>query len=620
MSMRYPAIPLIAIDPYFSVWSNDNLADKVPYHWTEFPNSMLGTVTVDGEEYRFLGKGTQKVLEQTSVTVDAFSSTYVFCGADIELTARFTSPTLVTDLYYVSRPVSYLCLSYKSLSGKTHKVSASITLSEEFVLNKAGEGRALARAENIDGVSAVSMAKADQKVLWRSGDNLRIDWGRLYLAVRGNAECQPCVFDDLYAIRATADLCDNALFLFAYDDIKSIEYNHEQLSAYWKKDGKTIESAIAEAASEYEELLEKCNDFSKQLAVTATNSANVEYAELLTLAYRQIMAAHKLVVDKNGNNFYISKECSSNGCAATVDVTYPSSPMYLLYNTELLKGMLRPVFEFAASDDWKWDFAPHDVGQYPLLNGQVYGEGELKNQMPIEESGNIMILVAAICKKENNYDFARENLSALKNFSKYLEKYGADPENQLCTDDFAGHLAHNVNLAIKAVMGLAGYSDILSNSGEETEANRIMSVAANYAAQIKANAKNTNALGTRLAFDKDGTFSLKYNAVWDKLWGTNLFGEDFFAEEMRRYKSEALPFGVPLDSREKYTKSDWEMWVACLGTREDFCFFSNALHKAYSTMEKRVPMCDWYRTDSSQMVGFKHRTVQGGLLMKLLFD
>lgn len=618
--MRIPSIPLINIDPYFSVWSHDNLADKAPYHWTNSSNSMLGTVCIDGEEYRFLGCGKQNVLEQISCNVDAFSTVYIFRGADIELTARFFTPILITDLYYSSRPVSYLHLSYKSLSDKQHKVFAKVAVSEEFVLNKAGEGRALAQSENIEGVSAISLAKSDQKVLWRSGDDVRIDWGRMYLAVREKAECAPCIFNDLYAVSATTELCPDALYLFAYDDISSIEYNHTPLCAYWKKDGKTIEEVIVEAKDEYETLLKKCNEFSADLVRQATEKGCEKYAEILVLAYRQVMAAHKLVVDTKGNNLYISKECNSNGCAATVDVTYPSAPMYLHYNTELLKGMLRPVFEFTESDAWKWDFAPHDVGQYPLLNGQVYDDGNINNQMPIEESGNMMILTAAICKKENNYDFAKEHLSTLKNFSKYLEEYGADPQNQLCTDDFGGHLAHNVNLAIKAVMGLCGYGDILLNLGETEEAERINAVAKEYAEIIKKNSKNSDSLGYSLAFDKDGTFSLKYNAIWDKLWGTQLFGDEFFAEELTRYKSEALSFGIPLDSRENYTKSDWEMWVACFGNKEDFCFITELLYKAYHTMEARVALCDWYRADTSRMMAFKHRTVQGGLFMRFLFD
>ena len=147
-----------------------------------------------------------------------------------------------------------------------------------------------------------------------------------------------------------------------------------------------------------------------------------------------------------------------------------------------------------------------------------------------------------------------------------------------------------------------------------------MDIARDYAATVCQWAENPDG-SYRLAFDQEGTFSLKYNAVWDKLWGTNLFPEKFYQGETVRYRKEALPYGVPLDSREKYTKSDWLLWVACLAENdEDFQFFVELLWKAYDTMRTRVPMTDWYFTDTSEMRGFQHRTVQGGLFLKLLFN
>ncbi len=617
MQMRMPLIPLITVDPYFTVWT-ENITKKAPVHWTGTNNTILGTVNVDGEVFRFLGKGDENEMTVKSLDADAFSTTVIYENGKIELTAKFTSPMLITDLYYSSRPVTYLKLSYKPLDGNTHKVTAKISASEELVLASAGEGRACSKDVKIDGMSCVKMGSGSQKVLWRSGDDIRIDWGYFHLAVNGEAETGNEVIDDLYAVYAETELNSDALFLFAYDDIESMVYFGENLKAYWKNDGKTIEEAIKEAADEYDELLKKCDDFSAKLKNDAKEKGGKKYAELLLLAYRQVMAAHKLVVDKDGNNLYISKECYSNGCGATVDVTYPSSPLYLLYNTELLKGMLRPIFRYSNSEAWTFDFAPHDVGQYPLLNGQVYGENKLKWQMPVEECGNMIVLVSAICEADNDYSFAEENMELLEKWSKYLVQYGKDPENQLCTDDFAGHLAHNCNLSLKAIMGMAGFSKILRHFGRDDEADELFAKAQEYADSFIENAENPDG-SFRLAYDQEGTFSLKYNAIWDKIWGTELLPEKFYKNEIERYKKEALPYGVPLDSREKYTKSDWMIWAACLANnKEDFEFIADLLWNAYNTMRTRVAMTDWFYADTSEMVSFKHRTVQGGLFIKLM--
>ncbi|MBO5797254.1 MAG: DUF4965 domain-containing protein, partial [Clostridia bacterium] len=504
------------------------------------------------------------------------------------------------------------------VDGNDHTVTAKLSCSEELVLNKAGEGRAYSEIQPVEGATAIRMGNGRQRVLWRCGDDVRIDWGYFYLAVQGEATVGNEAWEDMYAVWAETALQNTALFAFAYDDIDSILYFNKPLKAYWKQDGKTILDAIAEALAEYDTLTATCKAFSDKLTADATAKGGEKYAELLTLAYRQVMAAHKLVVDEEGNNLYISKECFSNACAATVDVTYPSAPLFLLYNPELLKGMLRPVFRFARSDAWEHDFAPHDVGCYPHVNGQVYGGGDIRWQMPGEECGNMIILTAALTEVENDTTFAAENLELLEVWHRYLVEYGEDPAHQICTDDFAGHLAHNCNLSLKAIMGITGYAGILRRLSRTAEAEECMATARKYVDSFLTRAKNPDG-SYRLAYDREGTFSLKYNAVWDKVWKTGLFPADFFESEIARYRREARPYGVPLDSREQYTKSDWMLWVACLtGREEDFTFFTDLLWRAYHTMRTRVPMTDWYYTDTSEMVGFRHRTVQGGLFLRLM--
>lgn len=632
MKMRCPAIPLITVDPYFSVWAQaDTLNDRREpiIHWTAASNTMLGTVTVDGTVFRFLGKGDLPIIPQVDLDVNALTTTAVFENEAIRLTAKFTTPIMADDLYYTSRPVSYMKLSYESMDGAEHEVVAKMSVSEELVLNTAGEGRAYSEPVELDGMSCVRMGSGAQKVLWRSGDDVRIDWGYFYLAVNGCAKTGNEIMQDLYAVYAETKLDKEALFLLAYDDIDSIIYFEKPLKAYWKKDVKTIEAAIAEAAAEYDELMVRCEAFSAALEADAVSKGNQEYADLVQLAYRHVMAAHKLVVDEEGNNLYISKECFSNGCAATVDVTYPSAPMYLYYNTELLKGMLRPVFRFAASEAWPYDFAPHDVGRYPILNGQFYGM-RMESQMPVEECGNMITLTAAICERDGDYSFAVENLTLLEKWNQYLVEYGEDPAHQLCTDDFAGHLAHNCNLSLKAIMGMSGFARILKAIGRTDEATALEAKAREYAESFLRRAVNEDG-SYRLAYDRPGTFSLKYNAVWDKLWKLDLLPASFYQAEIDRYKKEAFLYGVPLDSRERYTKSDWELWAACLAEDPaDFAFIVHLLHLNYETSRDRVPMTDWYYADTAEQFWrrfgkvhqgeFQHRSVQGGLFLKLLFD
>ena len=649
MKLRAPAVPLITIDPYFSVWSAaDELNRSTTVHWTGSPVVMLGIVTVDGKDYRFMGRGDDlPAIEQTMLDITALNTKYRFENESILLDVNFYTSLFTDDLYRLSRPVSYFDAVYSSRDGKEHDVKIILKVSEEICLDKKAQHAVTTEIIDIGGgLHAVKMGSAEQRILCESGDDKRIEWGYFYLcgpaeSKSGIERFKPEYFDDEKDPEMTFAVTEFSLkegetstALFAYDDIFCLEYFHRKIKAYWKKDGKTIEEAILEAYNERNEFFGKCMKCQERLrreteenriSCGGYESSSEKYEDLLTLAYRQIIAAHKLAVDENGEVIYISKECFSNGCAATVDVTYPSSPFFLLRNTELLKGMLRPIFRFARSDEWIFDFAPHDVGTYPLVNGQVYGYGEndsvekrLNCQMPVEECGNMLILTANIAMTDGNADFCETESDILSQWVKYLEKCGTDPENQLCTDDFAGHLAHNCNLALKAIMGIAGYAKILEIQGKTDDAVKYMSEARAMAQSWTERAANDDG-SFRLAFDRPGTFSMKYNYVWDKLWHTKLFPPCVFNSEFASNKKHVHPYGMPLDSRKNYTKSDWLVWTAELApTYGEFIEFITPLWRAYNVSMSRVPMTDWFDTDTANIISFQNRTVQGGLFIKLL--
>src|SRR5438874_2110736 len=247
------------------------------------------------------------------------------------------------------------------------------------------------------------------------------------------------------------------------------------------------------------------------------------YARLCALAYRQCVAAHKLVAAKDGTPLYFSKDNLSNGCIATVDVTCPSCPFFLLFSPQLLAGQLIPVLDYASMPRWKHPFAPHDLGTYPKANGQVYGGGERteENQMPVEESGNLLLLFGAIAQMEGKADFAGLYWKQLEQWAEYLKAKGFDPENQLCTDDFAGHLAHNVNLSAKAICALGAFARLFELRGDKAKADEYFQLARGFAQRWVKEADDGDHF--RLAFDKPDTWSQKYNLIWDRILGLKLF-------------------------------------------------------------------------------------------------
>ena len=194
-----------------------------------------------------------------------------------------------------------------------------------------------------------------------------------------------------------------------------------------------------------------------------------------------------------------------------------------------------------------------------------------------------------------------------------------DPENQLCTDDFAGHWAHNANLSVKAIMGIAGYSEMAKMLGFNDIADKYATIAKKMAVKWEEMANEGDHY--RLAFDREDTWSQKYNMIWDKMWNLNLFPNNVIGKEINYYLTKQNPYGLPLDSRKDYTKSDWIMWTAAMSSDQaTFEKFVDPLYKYINETVSRVPVSDWYDTKTAQMTGFKARSVIGGHWMKVLTD
>jgi hypothetical protein len=375
------------------------------------------------------------------------------------------------------------------------------------------------------------------------------------------------------------------------------------------------------AEQQYSELTARAQKYDALLQSDLVQAGGSEYAAISTLAFRQAIAAHKLVEDASGTPFFMPKENFSNGSISTIDVIYPSAPMFLLLNPELVKAQLEPVLRYAETPRWKFAFAPHDLGVYPLANGQLYGGGEEseEDQMPVEESGDILLLVDAVAHAEGTPDFARRYWPLLAKWAAYLTEKGLDPENQLSTDDFAGHLAHNTNLSIKAIEALGAYAQLAEQLGEHTTALRYKSIAAAMANKWVGMADDGDHY--RLAFDRPGSWSQKYNLVWDSILDLQLFPQAVSAKEIGFYKKHLNRFGLPLDQRATYTKLDWEIWTATL-TRSpgDFQLLVHPIFEFLNQTTDRVPMTDWYDTITEKQKGFQARSVVGGVYIKLLAD
>ncbi len=580
--------------------------------------------------------------KQNAVYVTATQTKYLFnCGA-VNLEVDFLSPLLANDLDMLSRPVSFVHFSVTANDNNIHQVNVLLAASCAVASNS-DEELMKAISYQTKNLNILKCGTSAQPVLQKKGDNVRINWGYAYLATPQQKQ---------YEVRITSiqniikDYLENGVFsssfidkdasgknfllaanismftdnentsdatvMMGYDDIYSIQYFNENMQAWWKKNFQSMDDLLETSAQQYPNIVARCNAFDKQLYADATKAGDTTYANLCVMAYRQSLAAHKLVRGNHDEILFPQKENFSNGSIWTVDVTYPSAPLSLVYNPDLLKGMLNAIFDYSESGKWTKPFPAHDVGTYPVANGQTYGEN-----MPVEEAGNMIISTAAIAKAEGNANYAKQHWTELSKWVEFLVKDGLDPANQLCTDDFAGHLARNANLSVKAIVGIGAYAMLANMLGDKSTANRYDLIAHSYAQQWLLLADDGDHYD--LAFGAKNTWSQKYNLVWDKLLDLKLFPQSVFDKEISYYVAHQNDFGLPLDSRKTYTKSDWILWTSTLASdTSKFNALIKPVYKYATETPTRVPLSDWHETTDGTQVGFQARSVVGGYFIKML--
>jgi hypothetical protein len=581
--------------------------------------------------------------EQKQVSVLATSTYYTFKCGPVDLNLVFTAPMLIDDLDLLSTPANYISYQAVSNDGREHSVQFYLSANPLQAVNSASQPT-VSTAMTHDGMRYLKTGTVNQPVLAKKGDGICIDWGYFYMPAfngkvsLGSAADIKSAFQKNGALPASADsmVCRKAsempalayvhdfgtvksgrsYMMVGYDEVQDIEYMYNRYKGYWAHEGKvSIFDAFKKLNDNYTSIMNRCRDLDKRIYDDGMAAGNVKYAEILSGSYRHVIAAHKLFKDNEGNLLFFSKENNSNGCVNTVDLTYPEAPLFLCYNPELQKAMMTSIFEYSYTGRWTKPFAAHDLGTYPIADGQAYGG----DGMPVEESGNMLTLAAMLTQLDGNTKYVDKYWHILQTWADYLVENGQDPANQLCTDDFAGHWAHNCNLSAKAIMGVAGFALMAKQKGDDETAKKYMSKAKEMGIVWEKNARDGDHY--RLAFDQSGTWSQKYNMVWDKLWKTDIFPDVVFSREIKYYLGKQNKYGLPLDCRKDYTKNDWIMWTATMSPdKKTFLKFVAPVYDYVNETSSRVPLSDWYDTKTAKMQAFKARSVIGGFWMRVLAD
>lgn len=393
------------------------------------------------------------------------------------------------------------------------------------------------------------------------------------------------------------------------------------LPSLWKSYFGNDITALSFFYKDYETSSRLTSELDEKISGDSKSVAGDDYAVLTTLATRQAFGATQLVGTEDKHYLFL-KEISSNGNTQTVDVIYPASPIFFYTNPELVKLMLDPHFENQESGHYPNKYAIHDLGtHYPNATGHPDGNDE---PMPVEECGNNIIMVLAYVQRSGNTQYAKDHYPILKQWVDYLVQDSLLPADQLSTDDFAGHLANQTNLALKGIIGIEAMSQIAKIAGFDSDANNYTSIAHSYITQWVSLGVNSAAQPphSTLNYNNATTYGLLYNLYNDRLLGLGLVPQTVYEMQSSFYPTVAQTYGVPLDTRNPYnTKSDWEIFCASIASLETRTMFISKLAAWVNQTTTSKPFTDIYQTNDgtgAPGIDFKARPVMGGMFAPLL--
>jgi hypothetical protein len=675
--IRPPAAPLAVRGPYLSTWlPSATLPGTWQQFWDGHTTAMGGIARIDGTSYQFMGDpgiiltvpdgnyGTpttvedfQFALQQTLLEVTPTRSIFTMEGGGIELTVEYFSPVEPGDLRRQSIPLSYVQVSAQSTDGQPHDVQVYADISGEWCSGDDSQVITWTPARVTSGSQTLQvwtvqlqteqvLTELDQQAAWgtmvwaapvstgfsyQSGQDVVVR-GQFVsngaLADTNDTNYRP-ISDDWPVFGFCVDLGQvsggvvSVPLVIGQVRTPAVSYMGQDLQPLWTSYFASWQDMLGFFFADMAAAQGRADSLDREITNDAQAAGGTAYAGLCAIALRQAYGGTELVAGPGGQPWAFLKEISSSGNVSTVDVLFPASPAWIYLDPGYLALLLEPVFAYAATPGWGEPYAPHDLGPvYPVASGQNGGAGE---EMPVEESGNMLIMTAAYLKQvpaATGQAFASKYYGTLKQWADYLVANLPDPGYQNQTDDFAGSIAHSVNLALKGITGVAAMSQIAAITGNAADAASYHADAAQFIGYWQTHAQDPSAPHLDLTYNGpdggDGTWGTIYNGFADRLLGTGLIPSSVLAEQAAWYQSVSNLFGLPLQVPHSYAKSDWEMLTAAL--LSDYPIKQQLIEQVYTyanTTPSLVPFSDLYSTVTSDQVAFQARPVQGGILALL---
>ncbi|KIM20840.1 hypothetical protein M408DRAFT_119277 [Serendipita vermifera MAFF 305830] len=654
-----PAYPLAVRSPYLSCWLPQGNGTALNADWPRFwEGSILGWagyIRVDGAVYTFLGSPSVSgptLAVQKSAMFTSTQSVFILTAGGVDLIAAFLSPVEPDDMVKQSTPFSYLSLIAQSNDGASHSVQLYTDISAEWV---SGDNSLIANwttsigdivthqvqlqdqthyseaSDHIQHGAAYYSTKAATGLTYQTGSdqNLRTQFVQNGVLLNTQDTDYRAVNDDWPVFALARDMGNVTSATEPF--VMSIGHAREPAVQYIVSGGvlqdrslyfwsayATIADAISFFLNDYASALSRATAFDSKVATDAAEVSS-SYGGIVALSIRQAFAAMEITISKTSTGWNTDdvlvflKEISSNGNTNTVDVIFPAWPLYLYTNPTIGKNLLLPALQYQVTGQYPNKWSIHDMGaHYPRAIGHNDGQDEA---MPLEECGNMLIMTLSHYQHTGDLYIINSYAQLLDQWTQYLIEEALIPANQISTDDFAGPLVNQTNLAIKGIIGIRAMAEIACLLGQHEKSANYTSIAQSYVAQWQSLATSFDGRHLTLSYGNNTSWGLTYNLYAEKLLGFNLFPQSVYDMQTAWYQTVIQEWGFPLDTRHTYTKTDWSIWTAATvsstNVRDQFI---GAIYNYASNGKNKAPFSDWYETTTGEVTGFRARPVVGGHL------
>ncbi|KAI0134147.1 glutaminase GtaA [Xylariales sp. AK1849] len=656
---RPPAIPLAVKSPYLNSWleagsdggDGGYLAGAWSTFWNQQITGWVGLIRVDGVAYTWLGAPLDwpQVVNQTDFSYTSTRSTFIMdVGGKIGMNITFLTPVTPDDLRRQSLTFTYLDVAVQSIDGASHDVELYADVSGEWA---SGDPTAVINWDyaTASGVAYHTFARQNQTEM--SEINQQASWGNWYWStadgegltyqsgidvdVRNNfiengtlSNTQDSNFraindnwpvfgfseglgsvgaDSVSTLFSLGLTQDNAItFLGEGDDLTTVP-------SLWKSYFSTDLDAVTFFYNDYGDASGLASTLDNKVASDSLAAAGQNYLTITSLSVRQAFGGLQFTGTDSAPLIFL-KEISSNSDTETVDVIFPAYPILLYLNPKLGSYVLDPLFINQENGHYPNENAIHDLGTFPVAKGYPDGSDE---PMPLEECGNMIIMTLAYAQRASDTTYLSKHYTILKQWAGFLVDEALIPANQLSTDDFAGTLANQTNLALKGIIGLRAMSEIAKLTGNSDDEKSFGDTATSYISQWQNLGINSTAdpPHTTLSYGDGDSHGLLYNLYANSLLGFGDFvPSSVYDMQSNFYPTVALEYGVPLDTRHTQTKSDWEMFCAAIASVETRDMFIQKLANWINVTPTNLGFTDLYDAGTGDFPGlqFHARPVVGG--------